>query len=108
VLLDSASKAGARLIIPSLATPVGGLIAGIVMSRWGRLAQIAQAGALFMFVGNLLVTLLHFDDAEWKYYAFVFPANMGQGMVYPAILFSFIAAFDHTGKPETSRMLEYG
>lgn len=97
MLLDSASKAGARLIIPSLATPLGGLIAGIIMSRWGRLAQIAQAGALLMFAGNLLVTLLHFDDAEWKYYFFVFPANLGQGMVYPATLFSFIAAFDHTG-----------
>jgi Major Facilitator Superfamily len=97
VLLDSPSKAGARLIIPSLATPIGGVIAGIVMSRWGRLALIAQTGALLMFIGNLLLTLLRFNDAEWKYYVFVFPANLGQGMVYPAILFSFIAAFDHGG-----------
>lgn len=97
VLLDSASTAGARLIIPSLATPVGGLIAGIIMSRWGRLAGIAQVGALLMFVGNMLVTLLRFDDARWKYFVFIFPANLGQGMVYPAILFSFLAAFDHTG-----------
>lgn len=33
VLLDSASTAGARLAIPSLATPIGGVIAGVVMSR---------------------------------------------------------------------------
>lgn len=98
VLLDSASKAGARLAIPSLATPVGGLIAGIIMSRWGRLSQIVQMGALLMFVGNLVVTLLRFNDANWKYFVYVFPANLGQGMVYPGILFSFLAAFDHTGK----------
>lgn len=98
VLLDSASKAGARLIIPSLATPVGGLIAGIVMSRWGKLAQIVRAGAFLMFLGNLLVMLLSFRDAGWKYFVYVFPANLGQGMVYPGILFSFLAAFDHGGK----------
>ncbi|KAH8694103.1 putative MFS drug transporter [Talaromyces proteolyticus] len=95
VLLDSASKAGARLIIPSLATPVGGFIAGIVMSRWGRLAQIVQIGAFFMLIGNLLVAFLRFNDSGWKYFVFVFPANLGQGMVYPGILFSFLAAFDH-------------
>lgn len=68
------------------------------MSRWGRLSQIVQIGALLMFVGNLLVALLRFNDANWKYFVFVFPANLGQGMVYPGILFSFLAAFDHTGK----------
>jgi hypothetical protein len=97
VLLDSASKAGARLIIPSLATPVGGLIAGIVMSRWGKLAYLVRAGAFFMFLGNLLVMLLRFDDSGWKYFVFVFPANLGQGIVYPGILFSFMAAFNHAG-----------
>jgi hypothetical protein len=98
VLLDSASKAGARLIIPSLATPVGGLIAGITMSRWGKLAHIVRVGSFLMFLGNLLVMLLSFRDAGWKYFVYVFPANLGQGMVYPGILFSFLAAFDHAGK----------
>lgn len=97
VLLDSASTAGARLIIPSLATPVGGLIAGIVMSRWGRLAYIVRIGAFLMFVGNLLVMFLDFNSAKWKYFVFTIPANLGQGMVYPGILFSYLAAFDHAG-----------
>lgn len=98
VLLDSASKAGARLIIPSLATPIGGLISGIVMSRWGKLAHLVRAGSFFMCIGNVLVMLLQFDDAKWKYVAYVFPASLGQGIVYPAILFTFLAAFDHAGK----------
>ncbi|KAJ5521117.1 Major facilitator superfamily domain general substrate transporter [Penicillium fimorum] len=95
ILLDSPSKAGTRLVVPCLFTPLGGLVAGIIMSRWGRLASIVRVGAALMFVGNLLVALLRFNDSEWKYFAYVIPANLGQGMVYPGILFTFLAAFDH-------------
>jgi hypothetical protein len=98
ILLDSPSKAGTRLVVPCLFTPLGGLVAGIIMSRWGRLASIVRVGAALMFVGNVLVTLLRFDDSQWKYFAYVIPANLGQGMVYPGILFTFLAAFDHAGK----------
>ncbi|KAJ5157871.1 uncharacterized protein N7482_008971 [Penicillium canariense] len=96
ILLESPTKAGARLAIPSLATPLGGLISGIVMSRWGKLAYLVRAGAALMCIGNLLVTLLRFHDSEWKYYAYIIPANLGQGIVYPGILFTFLAAFDHS------------
>ncbi|KAJ5781339.1 hypothetical protein N7457_006499 [Penicillium paradoxum] len=96
ILLDSPSKAGRRLVIPCLATPLGGLLAGIVMSRWGKLAYLVRTGAALMLVGNLLVALLRFRDSEWKYFAFVIPANLGQGIVYPGILFTFLAAFDHS------------
>lgn len=99
ILLDSPSKAGTRLVIPCLFTPLGGLVAGIIMSRWGKLASIVRVGAALMFVGNLLVMLLRFNDSAWKYFVHVIPANLGQGMVYPGILFTFLAAFDHTGKP---------
>ncbi|PGH29057.1 hypothetical protein GX50_08189, partial [[Emmonsia] crescens] len=95
VLQDSASTAGARLIIPSLATPVGGVISGFVMSRWGHLANLVRIGALLMFIGNALVMLLGFDSAKWKYIAYIIPASLGQGIVYPAILFTVLAAFDH-------------
>lgn len=56
-----------------------------------------RAGASLMFVGNLLVMALQFYDAEWKYFVYVIPANLGQGIVYPAILFTFLAAFGHDG-----------
>ncbi|KAK3374278.1 major facilitator superfamily-domain-containing protein [Lasiosphaeria ovina] len=95
VLLDSASTAGARLAIPSLATPVGGLVAGIVMSRWGKLIPLMRAGALLMAFGNALVTSVGFEDSTWKYFVYIFPANLGQGIVYPAILFTSLATFDH-------------
>jgi hypothetical protein len=97
VLLDSATKAGARLAIPSLATPIGGLIAGVVMSKWGKLIPLVQFGAVLLAFGNVLVTSLSFYDSTWKYLVFIFPANLGQGIIYPAILFTTLASFDHAG-----------
>lgn len=98
VLLDSATTAGARLAIPSLATPIGGVIAGVVMSRWGKLTTLVRSGAILMAFGNALVTSLGFQDSTWKYFVYVFPANLGQGIIYPAILFTSLASFDHAGK----------
>ncbi|OJD11253.1 hypothetical protein AJ78_07943 [Emergomyces pasteurianus Ep9510] len=95
VLKDSASTAGARLIIPSLANPVGGVISGFIMSRWGQLANLVRIGSLLMFIGNALVMLLGFDSAKWKFITYVIPASLGQGIVYPSILFTVLAAFDH-------------
>jgi len=95
VLLDSASKAGARLAIPSLATPIGSIFAGVVMSRWGRLLPLMRTGAAFMVLGNALVATLDFKDSSWKYFVYIFPANLGQGIIYPSILFTSLASFDH-------------
>ncbi|RAH73923.1 MDR family MFS transporter [Aspergillus aculeatinus CBS 121060] len=95
VLMESPAKAGARLAIPSFATPIGGIISGFVMSRWGKLAYLVRAGSLLMCIGNALVMLLHFQDSEWKYFTYLIPASLGQGIVYPGILFTFLAAFDH-------------
>ncbi|KAK0386239.1 hypothetical protein NLU13_6076 [Sarocladium strictum] len=95
VLLESATKAGARLAIPSLATPIGGLISGVVMSRWGKLLPLVRTGALLMFIGNGILASLAFKDSEWKYYVYIFPASLGQGIIYPAILFTSLASFEH-------------
>lgn len=98
VLLDSPSKAGARLAIPSIATPIGAITSGIVMSRWGKLIPLMRTGTSLMVLGNALVTSLRFNDTPWKYLVYIFPANMGQGMTYPSILFTTIASHDHSGE----------
>jgi hypothetical protein len=107
VLLDSASKAGIRLVIPSLSTPVGGLIAGFVMSRWGILGHLVRLGCFLMMLGNGLVASLQYQDSTWKYIAYLFPANLGQGIVYPSILFTNIAFFEQSGR-SFSKKLEHG
>jgi hypothetical protein len=98
VLDDTPAKAGARLIVPSLATPIGGVIAGFVMSQGGRMAYLVRIGAMLMVLGNLLVAGLQFHDADWKYVVYLFPANLGLGMTNPSVLFSFVSAFKHRGR----------
>ncbi|KAL2020596.1 hypothetical protein VTK56DRAFT_8184 [Thermocarpiscus australiensis] len=48
-----------------------------------------------MVFGNALVTTLGFEDSPWKHYVYIFPANLGQGIVYPGILFTSLATFEH-------------
>ncbi|KAL3428521.1 major facilitator superfamily transporter [Phlyctema vagabunda] len=96
VLRESASQAGIRLVVPSIATPIGGLIAGFVMSRFGRLSELVRLGCFTMIIGNGLVASLKYRDSGWKYVIYLFPANLGQGIVYPSILFTSLAAYDHS------------
>lgn len=97
VLQDSATKAGARLAIPSLAMPLGGLVAGTVMSRWGKLIPLMRTGLVLMTIGQALVTSWAFSDASWKYVLYIFPSHLGTGIVYPATLFISIASHAHSG-----------
>jgi hypothetical protein len=68
------------------------------MSRWGQLATLVRAGTCLMALGNFLIMSLQLNDASWKHFIYLIPANLGQGIVYPSILFTFIAAFEHSGK----------
>jgi hypothetical protein len=68
------------------------------MSRYGKLITLVRVGAFLMALGNALVTWLQFEDSHWKYSVYIFPANLGQGIVYPGLLFTSLATFDHRGK----------
>ncbi|TAQ88852.1 hypothetical protein B7494_g2837 [Chlorociboria aeruginascens] len=105
VLLDTPSEAGLRLVIPSLATPIGGLVAGLIMSHYGRLSELVRAGCFFMALGNGLVASWKYEDSKWKYLVYLFPANLGQGIAYPSSLFTFLAAFDHTQQAVSTSMV---
>ena len=107
VLSESASKAGMRLVIPSLGTPVGGLIAGFIMSRWGMLNHLVRLGCFLMVIGNGVMATLNYHDSSWKYIVYLFPANLGQGIVFPSILFTNIAAFQQTRMYQALQVLNY-
>lgn len=105
VLQDSATKAGGRLAIPSLAAPLGGLIAGSVMSRWGKLIPLMRAGLILMTIGQALVSSWGFVDASWKYVLYIFPSHLGTGIVYPSTLFISIASHAHSGEYSHTHLL---
>ena len=67
------------------------------MSKWGKLLTLVRVGAILMAFGNFLVASLEFEDSAWKYFVYIFPATLGQGIVYPGILFTSLATFEHTG-----------
>lgn len=93
VLGDSTAKAGLRLTIPSLFTPVGGLITGICMSKFNCLQTLLYAGIFLMTLGNFLFLFIERDSPNWLVGLFLIPANLGQGVTFPATLFTFIFAF---------------
>lgn len=95
VLQDDPSKAGLRLAIPSLATPIGGLITGIFMSRYDCLRWLVRSGTGLMALGIYLVSCLSSTSAGWELIAYLIPANVGQGICFPGMLFTFMTAFHH-------------
>ncbi len=83
---------------PSLATPVGGVLAGVMMQRGWRLSYNVRIGTAMMLLGNVLALALGVEQHGWRDFVCLVPANLGLGLTNPSVLFSFISLFDHSGK----------
>lgn len=70
---DSPTAAGLRLIVPSLMTPVGGIIAGVMMSRGYRLCHNVQIGTSLMLLGNLLALAMGKNGSRWIEMVYLVP-----------------------------------
>lgn len=90
---DSVSQAGLRLCIPAISTPVGGIIAGYCMSRFSSFVNLVLVGTALMAFGNFIALAVSKDTPNWLNGLFLIPANLGQGLVYPSSLFTFIYYF---------------
>lgn len=95
---DSPSEAGLRLITPALATPIGGVVAGVLMHRGYPLCLNVQLGTATMLLGNLLAMSMGTTDSRWKESLYMVPANLGLGLTNPSVLFSFVSLFEHQGE----------
>ncbi|KAK6460221.1 major facilitator superfamily domain-containing protein [Scheffersomyces coipomensis] len=93
VLGDSTAKAGLRLAIPSLATPIGGIITGVMMNKYEVLKVLVYSGTFIMATGNFLSMLVGPGMSGWLLSLLLMPSNLGQGMAYPSSLFTFIFAY---------------
>ncbi|KAK3902307.1 major facilitator superfamily domain-containing protein [Staphylotrichum tortipilum] len=92
---DSPSAAGLRLIMPALATPVGGVIAGSLMHRGNPLCLNVRLGTATMLIGNLLALTMGTTGSRWKEFVYLVPANLGLGLTNPSVLFSFVSLIEH-------------
>lgn len=90
--------AGLRLVPLAAMTPVGGLITGLVMRKsTGKLTVLTRGGLSLLAIGLSLILVLGEHDPKWKYSVFPVASNLGQGIVYPSILFGFIRASARQG-----------
>lgn len=94
MLGDSPSKAGLRLVISSLTTPIGGLIAGVAMGKYDYLKSFIYTGISLLAIGNFLGLLINPLTNSVLLTFFLVPTNFAQGIVYPSCLFTFILAFE--------------
>ncbi|KAK0658001.1 major facilitator superfamily-domain-containing protein [Cercophora newfieldiana] len=95
---DTPSATGSRLIVPSLATLVGGVLAGSMMQRGCQLREGVQKGTALMVVGNLLACMMAVMGPHGSRKAellYLIPANIGSGLTNPSVLFSFISLFEY-------------
>ncbi|KAK3489914.1 major facilitator superfamily domain-containing protein [Neurospora crassa] len=92
---DSPSKAGLRLVMPSLACPVGGVMAGLLMQHGIRLSYNVRLGTAMTLIGNMLAVTLGTTGDRRKEFIYLVPATLGLGLTHPSILFSFVSLFEH-------------
>ncbi|KAK5651660.1 hypothetical protein OQA88_11835 [Cercophora sp. LCS_1] len=93
---DTPSQTGIRLAVPSMATLVGGIVAGSMMQRGIQLCQSVRRGTMLMLVGNLLAcVMVVFVGSRKMELLYLIPANLGVGLTNPSVLFSFISLFEY-------------
>lgn len=95
VLLESASKAGSRLLVPSIATTIGSTITGIFISQTGRVGPSLFIGSSLVIFGAVNFVLLRRGMPSLFYTAILIPANMGQGILMPSQYMSLLGITYH-------------
>ncbi|KAF8545208.1 major facilitator superfamily domain-containing protein [Trichophaea hybrida] len=91
VRLESATVAGGRLLIPSLAGTFAGVSTGFIISRTGRLHDTLFLGAGLLMIGNFMFCFMPPNLPSWGYFIFLIPVNLGNGFAMPSTLLSILA-----------------
>ncbi|TGZ79247.1 multidrug resistance protein fnx1-like protein [Ascodesmis nigricans] len=90
VLLESATKAGSRLLIPSIASTVGSTITGLLVTRLGKMSYTYYFGNGMVIAGAVVFCFLNKDARSWVYTVTLIPANMGLGAFLPSQLIAVL------------------
>ncbi|KAI5795662.1 major facilitator superfamily domain-containing protein [Geopyxis carbonaria] len=105
VLLESATKAGGRLLIPSLAGTVGAVSTGLIITRTGRLDYTLYAGSGIMLAGTIILAFMQPDFSDLLFFFFLIPCNLGLGLALPSGLMSILATSSQTDQAVTTSTL---
>jgi MFS family permease len=90
VRLESAAKAGGRLLIPALTSAISGVSTGLIITRLQRLDCTLYVGEVLMIIGSLLLAIMPRNLPSWGYLLFLVPCHLGNGFVMPSSLMSIL------------------
>lgn len=91
MLLESASVAGSRLLVNTVAGTVTSVAAGIIITRTGRLKPILVTGSVIAVIGTIGLCFMQRSFPGWLFILFLIPTNLGVGFVFPTTLMSILA-----------------
>ena len=90
VRLESATKAGGRLLIPSLGSTCSGVATGLIITKLQRVDITFFLGIGLMLVGPLALSLMSNDLPSWGYFVFLVPTHLGFGFMNPSALMTIL------------------
>lgn len=91
VLLESATSSGLHLIIPVVVSSMVGTATGFLITWTKRLKWLLVLGVVFLLTGTILLCFIQRGMPSWAYVAFLLPANIGSGFMFPATFMSVLA-----------------
>ncbi|RKF55129.1 putative transporter [Golovinomyces cichoracearum] len=90
VMLESATSSGLRLLIPSIAACIAGVLAGFLITWTKRLKMFLLIGACMLLIGCLTLSFLNRGWPNWIYQVLLVPNSVGQGLGYPTTFLSIL------------------
>ncbi|TQS36624.1 hypothetical protein Golomagni_02920 [Golovinomyces magnicellulatus] len=90
VMLESATSSGLRLLIPSIAASIAGIITGFLITWTKRLKVFLLIGACMSLIGSLVLSFLKRGWLDWIYLVLLVPNSIGQGIGYPTTFLTIL------------------
>ncbi|KAI1991268.1 hypothetical protein LOZ53_002950 [Ophidiomyces ophidiicola] len=92
VKLESATDAGFHLVTASVILMISSVLTGFLITTTRRLQPPLLLGSVCFILGTLSMSGLQKDTPSWKASLSIAPSNLAQGLAFPAILLSVLAA----------------
>ncbi|KAI9683615.1 MAG: hypothetical protein M1829_004919 [Trizodia sp. TS-e1964] len=84
VLLESPTKSGFRLILPSLTATLSAFSSGFYITWSGRLKPTLVLGGILLLFGAALLLVIFPGLPDWIYFWFLIPSSLGNGFIFPS------------------------
>lgn len=91
MLLESATVAGSRLLVNSVAGTVTSVAAGVIITRTGKLKPVLLTGSIIAVIGTIGLCFMDRSFPKRLFVLFLIPTNLGVGFIFPATLMSILA-----------------